>query len=241
VPKLAVLTTYLTSTPDPQRGGKTFVKENEVGNLQLPFSCARRGVHCFVMYDRLSPAFVKDMTNDYVHFVKVDHVPGMSCNDARFLHFIRWMEEQSTFTKVITSDCFDVTCTKNPDAFITDRFGIYASVHCDHKVGDKSRVGNNIHRLIVKSYGDVPQIALGKPALNPGLIGGFTRTLLPFFREYYEEIKNRSKAKYNANLPVFNVKTWKHFAASSVYCAGYPFHSQFGKYETHSKAYFIHK
>ena len=236
-----ILTTYLTSKPDPQRGGRTFVERDNPLRLLALEGCRRLGLRAVVFHDELSPEFCREHATDRIQFVKVRPLDGYSCNDARFFYYRDWLASHR-YRSVFCSDLFDVRVNRDPHALLTPEFDLMVGVHNEAKIGDTRGDGRNIRRRLRWYYSDKERaVCSGKPALMAGTWGGWYEPVVLALSILTAEIEAKKGLRSNCNLPVFQMVIHRDFPAERVWMRGAPLHSRFREKQRQADVAFVHK
>lgn len=242
-PTSVILTSYLTGSPDPQRGQD--VAPDDDARMVLARSAWQRGQKLVIFHDQLSDKFVARWSSYLCEFVKVETDPTLSCNDARFEHFLAWLQD-NPHDHVWCSDLFDVRIGSDPVRYLEQHGS--RPLHCGtHYRGetvwsfrDGSPTYGTHRRWLEQIYGGVPSFLHDRPILMAGTWGGRCREVVQLLVSLTAEIKATAPRKRNSNLTAFNTVCWRDFA-HLIACPQYPFVSEFGKQQHTSKAVWIHK
>ncbi|SUX60574.1 mycofactocin system glycosyltransferase [Citrobacter amalonaticus] len=167
-----VITTLLTSQPDPQRGTKMISSPDM---LQL-WAKSISGAKAVVLADELNDS------PDGAQLVKVPCV-SMSPYFARWLHIYQHLREHPEYGFVWCTDGTDVEMLREPWAEM-EPGKIY--VGSEHKTYDDQWMKANHHG---KAYSDFIEQHRNEPLLNAGLLGGSREDVMEFahriIRQHY--------------------------------------------------------
>ena len=211
-----ILSTYLTKKGDPQR--KTFYQPNDHNLISAWYEGIENGV---VFHDQLTEEFVSNYPK--VKFIKVDSYPH-STNDGRFILYRDYLIEHKEIDQLFMTDLFDVKVNYFPE------------------LDDSLYIANegrswNLHNKWIRDCFDRCGIygLQGKIIYNAGVIGGKREVILPFLNELAECLEPVGERNCNMVLVNYLVHKMRNVVT------GYPLHSEFKRYQSDSKAAFIHK
>lgn len=243
-PSSVILTSYLTGTPDPQRGES--VKPDDDERMTLAKSAIRHGQKVVIFHDQLSDAFTRNWSNYLCEFVKVETHPELSCNDARFGYFHDWLQDHEV-DQVWINDLFDVRVGSDPVKYFEQAPGkaLHVGTHYHGETLYRFKEGSPTYgtheRWLQQIYGGVPSFLAGWPILMAGTWGGARQHVLRALELLTTEIAATAPKKRNSNLTAFNVICYRDFGAENLHTPGFPLVSEFGKHQHDSKAVWIHK
>jgi len=254
-----VMSSYFTKKIHPQyhpkcKGiGGLVSKGNKIGHVKTGNrgycekwikSLSKFDVECLIFHDDLSEQFVEDMMclSKNLNFVKTStDLPYLSNNDERFFVYLDYLFGQSYVSKVFMTDLWDVECKNDPSKMSTEEFDLY---FCQDGISiEEYKFHQYSYREISNSL-NWNQIDLKNVLFNAGVLGGSFHQVLKFlilFQHERNEVKDFSitkKCKLNINMALSNYIARSFF--SKIH-SGYPFCSEFKKFEDRQDVYFIHK
>ena len=222
-----LLTTYITSSRNPQFSGTRFV--NNKFRFIGPFvtACKKYRLRVVIMHDKLDPEFQKRVKNFYgkIEFIQIN-VKGRTPNDIRFFRFWDYILSHPEYKSIIMTDVRDVTPLTHPFDVMTT-------------VGDYFFMGQDIpFYLSGNSHPYVENVAkscLGKKLVksepmelhglyNAGVIGGSRHTILTVMHTLMQYLKKTSRSK-NCNMALLNYIPHRYYFEWTF--TGYPFQSAF--------------
>jgi len=232
-----IIATYLTTAIDEQRNvqqvGDTF------NYIQAWYnSVILSGSNGIILHDNLSDDFLKLFPK--ITFVKYPRIPkGMSLYEYRWhiaYEFLQTVESNNVFF----TDVSDCTIINNP---FEQRDYKTETLYC----GDEPcfiRENDWLQRCLLNAHiKNLPNIQeiwqSNMQVLNPGILGGDTKTVLNFlkvFTEFLTKLKYRGKDE-TVDMGIFNYVMNTQFAPVH----GYPVNSKFKAYENNNKVWFKHK
>lgn len=254
-----VLTVYMTSKKDPQRG---FFQDNNSYNYIKPWyeTMKEKKLHGVIFYDNLSDDFIKKYQTDKIFFVKTKL--GMySINDERYIIYNVFLNKNPHYKYVLTSDVSDVEINKDPfelmqlepeKIFIGTNVVIEGPEIRTPKWYDRRewkivRFNDALKRA---NYDPIGYTKNKYQIYNVGLLGGSYKVVKPFIDEMCKIIFIVNNNKNN-NMLIANYIAVKHYIKGYnkiTFCTdklitGYPFNSVYKKYEKlgESEAALIHK
>ena len=215
----AILSSYYTTKPDPQRN--TYVRKDDLNKMaNWYFSVASHRLNAVVFYDDLSPTFIEWYQRDHIQF---EHrsLGKYSVNDERFLGYLDYVTAHPNLTRLFMTDLFDVQ-------FLGDPFSVFDDEQYDLYIGSEDSLpGKWLAHKYKISYGRLYHA--DKPVLNAGIIGGNRQPILDLLSLMAHEFR-RIDSCQNINMAVFNKCVYDLFAPKRI-LTGYPLHSRFGHYE----------
>lgn len=231
-----VFTTFFTTKDDPQKDirNDNIVCENNNFNYMKDFyeSIQTLDATVFIFHDNLSQNFIDTYTTHKVKFVAVHYDSPLSINDERFVQYYYFLQLIDA-DYVTLLDISDVTYISN----MTELYEKY-----DLCIGSDSKkyiIQSKYMKTKLQEFAD--NITYNpKPKhrlLNAGVIGGVYKNMMIFLKhgiEIWESIKHDK----DFSMVVVNVVLHKlHWNL----CVGYPYTSEFKKYETRNDVMFKHK
>jgi hypothetical protein len=182
---------------------------------------------------------MKGVSNN-LQFLKVP--PGKyTNNDQRFYYYHTFLKN-NLFDSVFITDLWDVQCRIDPSTLNTNEFDLFFckdSIKLSDydfngfKYFDAHKIYNweNCKDFLEKKY----------DLLNMGVIGGSYKNIMMFleyFKKHRDEIFTKYNDQRNINMIIGNYIARKYF---NNILAGFPFCSEFKKFENRDDVYFIHK
>ena len=240
-----ILTTYLTSLPDPQRRRNVRVAPNDHGLMQLHPGCSRHRAELVILHDELHDQFTSIYENHSTCFIKVAKCPAYSLNDWRFFLFRDLLADGFAPSDEVVwiSDLFDVRLNRHPDEMVEiydDDLFIGRQPWCYDQA---TRRGRNHCKQMVRWYGEVLPAVAGQPILMAGTWGGRRKTVLRFLTKLCKEIEDlQPGVPGNCNMAAFNKVAYCNIGRDGFWCEGEPLHSVLGTRDTDNKRVaFVHK
>ena len=235
-----ILTTYLTTKPDPQR--KYRHQPNDPRKLSLAKGADRLGYPCIILHDELSPAFVDEHATENVAFVKVQQPPELSCNDARFVLYHRLLEMAATKPETVWCvDLFDVKMNRAPDFLIEEKYKLWVGASRQWPIDTTTPDGNWAVRKLTNCYGEVPEYCRGEPILWAGTWGGRYADVMGALEDLKYEVAIVSKKHYNCNMGVFNKVMRATYYSDELWTEGPPLHTELRGGKQDAPVCFVHK
>jgi len=258
-----LLTTFLSSKPDPIRGGhipltRSYIERYYRSVLAIPGGRAR----AVVLHDNLPENVTGPMTmpDGSFSFVKVDVSgidPLLSPNDLRYLLFQEQVAQHPEWSTVFMTDGRDVTVMHNP-CVLVERHPEKVFIQSEEGIplAMSKFVGFGFTGLGGKYKEWFEQLGSGRDpsreVLNPGIVGGSRTVVLDFLAKFRAvfldpEMALRKNADVfetagnviNVNMAVANYVVYKDLAASIQ--TGLPLHSRWSLHENRTDVYFTHK
>lgn len=254
-----VLTVYMTSKKDPQRG---VFQDNDSYDYIKPWyeTMKDKQLHGIIFYDNLSETFIKKYETDKIFFVKTT-LGSYSINDERYRIYKNFLNENEHYKYVLTTDVSDVEINKDPfDLMELDPEKLYIGTNVVLK-GPEDRTPKWYDRRewkIVRfnkalkdaNYDSIGYTRNEYQIYNVGLLGGRYDIVKPFIDEMCKIIDIVDNNKNN-NMLIANyliIKNYLDGYDKKTFCTnkvitGYPFNSVYKKYEKmgESEVALIHK
>jgi len=233
--KNLLLSAYFTSGQDPQRG--TFWKSDDFSVMREWYWSARHYLDCdmAVIHDGLSPAFINGINDVQWVFCNAKQgavINNKSLNDIRFFYW-RNIVAKMTHKRVLITDIADVEFYKDPFKFMTDQDALY--IGSNDTWGQKPKFHEKLLKAVSAEQADT---IMQMPLINPGIIGGDVRVVLPFLGNMCKAL-GRFRRDENMNMIIANKLAY--FGGYKI-ITGHPLHTRFKSYEdSTSKAYVRHK
>lgn len=227
-----ILSNYFTTKNDPQRK-----KSREKDNPKLVYNWIKSltdlDLKGIIFYDSLSDNFINKYSNNNVTFLKYNLKTNWSLNDERFLCWFNYIiKNQNSYTRIITTDLFDVSFNKNPFELIKDKNKLYVGCNSGRLIKNNSFIKKKMFKIYKKIYYN------DKESVNAGVIGGYTNNISLLFKEMINDFY-KYDLKMNMNMAVYNKKVYDVFSKNLE--IGYPFTSKFRKNEENGSYYIKHK
>lgn len=259
-----ILTTYFSTKVDPQ--SQNFVKSNDFKYIREFYqSVAQHQLNAVIFHDHLNEEFIAEYSTPHIKFVR-SKVLKYSLNDERFYLYKEFIQN-TDFEKILLCDINDVTFGKNPfDLIGQDK--IYIGRDTLSIVGENGWIQNKFSILPLHIKSKLPFLFGFMPLVNAGVIGGDCNTVSSFVRECcaaFDCIDN----ELNNNMAVVNMVFFNQYwlshslklsfkarllneakknklridkcLYSKNFHIGYPFTSQFKKYENVNEIFIFHK
>lgn len=259
-----ILTTYFTSKRDPQ--SKAFVASNDFSYISnLYESVITLDLQLVIFHDHLSTDFIAEYSCQNVTFI-LSNLGDYSLNDERFFIYKEYIEATKP-TKVILSDVNDVVIRKNAFTFIR-RDILYIGRDEHVLVADNPWIIDKINKIPDFEMKNLPQLFMGMPLVNAGVIGGDYKTMTQFLNKlccFLAKIDNGNNNNMAAVNFVFFDEYWLPYHRNWInkvkylriayftnlrnrisivtkkFFMGWPFTSHFKKYEENNEAFIYHK
>ncbi len=232
-----VLSTYLTSRPDPQSGQSVAPDRWELV-AGWAEGIRARGLRGVLLHDQLSPEFVARLQPYRVECVRCAPVPESThCNAWRFHLAAEWLGRQDCATAFLT-DLFDVRIKDDPFDLLRTDFDLWIGTE-PWMIDDGTSSGRWLLRRLQQTFGHVPPHVLGRPILNCGIVGGFRAPLLALFHEIWGTLSHRGPLA--ADMAALNVLVYGRADLQRVWSRGAPLHSRFKAYDQEAPVCFVHK
>ncbi|AYV84293.1 MAG: hypothetical protein Hyperionvirus21_27 [Hyperionvirus sp.] len=242
---MVILTSYFSKKIDTHKN----VKQNRDDfNYISPWylSMKQLNLHGIIFYDDLSPEFIEKYQTKKIIFKKCVY-GDYSLNDERFIIYYMYLLK-NPYKKIFMTDICDVTIKKNPGPLINSLDKLYVGsdlvttlidsgwcqIKTDSLFSQLSRFYQNIN--------DIKPSFLAGPCHNAGVIGG-DHKIISFLLKNMISIFYLINNDQNNNMMVLNFviyMTMLYDRSTHIMC-GYPLTSKFGKFDTNSDAYIVHK
>ena len=254
-----VLTVYMTGKKDPQRG--IFQDNNSYEYIKPWYETMKeKQLHGVIFYDKLSNKFIEKYQTDKIFFIKAT-LGSYSINDERYIIYHNFLNNNSHYKYVLTSDISDVEINKDPfeimelepeKLFIGTNVVLKGPEDRTPKWYDRRewkivRFNDALKRA---NYDLIGYTKNKYQIYNVGLLGGAYKVVKPFIDEMCRIIFIVKNNKNN-NMLIANYIILKHYIDGynkTTFCTdklitGYPFNSVYKKYEKlgESEAALIHK
>ena len=238
-----ILTTYLTSLPDPQNRRGTTIRPNDHNLVPLLPGAERNQVETIVFHDQLHQSFQIVWRGKFVDFIQVDGEPSVSLNDHRFFLFRDYLEARPYPTESVwISDLFDVTVNRDPHEAVPWESHTLFLGKQPWRFGDKSARGKSHARLMERWYGELDQRIVNQHILMAGTWGGSHASVLRFLRLLCTEIESLKPGLRNCNMAAFNKVAYCDIGRDFWWSEGPPLHSVLGARDVDNMdVAFVHK
>lgn len=246
-----ILTTYLTSKPDPQAGAKRRTRylkwlktryrswrggaapeqpgipgPDDFDRIRVWYeSIIRVGCRGVIFHDELSPAFVRRWSHPQVRFEPYAPRTPRSLNDERYLCYLDWLKAHPEVERVFLVDLFDVEFFRDPFELMDDQ---QWDIYCGGDPGEHNDRRNR--QKMVQAFGE--PLYENEIKLNAGTCGGPRESivrLLETIVSTLEELTASGKVA-NLNMAVFNKCVYDLFPKDRI-LYGRPLNSRFKRYE----------
>jgi len=230
-----IVSTYLTTSIDPQRG-EVKKKDDPEYILEWYDSIVNLGLNGVLIHDGLSKSFVKCFPK--IEFRKVRPVPEkMQLYDYRWVLYFEFMLNIAC-DAVFFTDVSDVQVKRNP-FYEFDEGKLYCGDERE-MIKDSLWMRESLKNewyLSLKGFENMINSDL--PLLNAGILGGSRDIVFKFLMTFvrYIEIFHRRPVDKTVDMPLFNYVMYRYF--NPVH--GYPVNSLFKAYEKRNDVWFIHK
>lgn len=107
-----VLTVYITSKKDPQRG---IIQDSNSYDYIKPWysTMKEKGLHGIIFHDNLSKEFIEKHETDKIFFIR-SKIGQYSINDERYILYYKFLKQFPHYKFVLTTDVSDVFINKDP-------------------------------------------------------------------------------------------------------------------------------
>ena len=211
-----ILTTYLTSKPDPQRN--IVVAPNDFSYMEGWYqSVMELGLHAIIFYDNLDPEFVKAHTNSNVSFVECQ-LGDLSLNDERFFLYLMYLHKYRVYIKsIFITDISDVIFIKSPFDLVKGP-NTYRKIYVGRNNTNRMYHSNiNLSRIdyISNVYKwKFPLNFFWSPIYNAGIIGGRIDVIL-YFLFHFCDLMKRLRDGSNLNMLILNIVLFQFFFSNA--------------------------
>lgn len=242
---LMLLTTYITTKKDWQRGKFARVQYSKVRRLY--HSTVTKGINVTVLYDKLPVDFMQKYGNERFNFHQVDLTTfdkRYGVNDVRYFFFLQLIKAHPEWKTIFIVDLFDVRVPMNPCPGIQDG-RLYVG-----KEQDRLRRHPWMKARFLRMGGHYVEwySTLGEQTriLNCGITGGRRDVMLRLVSRMTQvledpnlEIRKKGKEDINLNMAALNYIVYNEFPD---FISGAPLHSVYKRFENRRKdVWFIHK
>lgn len=190
-----------------------------------------------IFHDSLSAEFVDKYTNDYVSFCEVHSLGVLSNNDWRFFVYDEYLRQSDLkeTDSVFMTDIADVKVVQIPEL---NADSLYFCLD-NGKVLDYNFNGVRFPDIVKNNtLGSLDVFYSGNfPLLNMGVIGGKLNIVKEFLEQFVFKRQEALNYSFNMNMSLGNFIARTNFNV----VAGYPFCSEYKKYENRDDVGFIHK
>mgnify|MGYP003966571853 CR=1 FL=1 len=243
-----ILTSYFCVNPHPQR----FDVNNKIEGInkngmvlqdswryisKLYSTSLDKQCDIFIFYDSLSDDFINKYSSGNINFIRVE--PSLfSNNDYRFKCYLDFLEA-NPYEKVFMSDLCDVRIAMDPSEIEVD----FELFFCEDTIGISNYYFESISYFEMhRSFGwDNEEIFKDNnfKVLNMGVIGGNYDNVYKFLSLFCDLRIKAGNPNLNINMALGNYIA-RNFFSDIRY--GFPYCSEFKKYQTERKdVFFIHK
>jgi len=235
-----VMSVYLCSRPDPQRGVHFKPEFKPIASWAQ--SVKKRNMQAVLFHDCFSTAQVRQWSGRHLKFVCV-HVPAeASPYYYRFTLYERYLEKFGQYIEnVFLTDCTDVEVLQNPflhpvfsknKIYVGDEPSVVASDWMKSEAGELSKAWTD-YAAFEKTYAQ-------STLLNAGILGGSTNAVLPFIKDMAMLAKQYQHLA-KTDMPLFNFVA-RQPKYKELIVHGAQVNTVFKKYERDNEvAWFRHK
>lgn len=231
---------YFTSTPDPQGKGQV-APDDDTKVEPLISDCERLGIELIIFHDHLSDSFCDRWSSDLVAFERVPPSPIYSICDYRHFCIRDWLETHE-YETVWYCDLFDVRINRRPEVML-ELFPEYdlflGTERIEWKNNKATPDGRWMVRKFEQTYGDVPPECLNQTILASGHWGGKYGIAKNFVNLLCFEFERVDAGRKNLNMAVYNHVAYRYVGL--FWAEGYPFNSEFRKFDYSANVVFVHK
>ncbi|QDV49523.1 hypothetical protein [Gimesia fumaroli] len=230
---------YFTGFPDPQGKGQMLADDDSKVE-PLISDCERLGVELIIFHDLLSNPFCEKWSSDLVQFVRVPVSPTYSICDYRHFCILDWLNHHQ-YETVWYCDLFDVRMNRRPEVML-ELFPEHDLFLGIERIEWKNNLATPDGRWMVnkfkQAYGDVPPESLNQTILASGHWGGKYEAAKEFAIKLCGEFNLIRAGRKNLNMAVYNQVAYRDFR---FWAEGYPFNSEFRKFDYSANVVFVHK
>jgi hypothetical protein len=239
-----VLTSYFTSSPDPQRtdqSGRQLHTVTDSFDYIYPWyvSMCHANLVGIIFHDSLSESFVNKFSTPNICFCKVK-LGNYSVNDERFLVYNSFLEKNE-FSKVLMTDVSDVFIKRDPFPLFAEANTLYIGSDDPTSSTIQSNSWALTKSAIMAKEGkgkiDLNHDFLKMKLMNAGVIGG-QYGLVRIFLNVLSSVIKTLDSQANNNMMAVHYVAYKLGLRTSI---GYPLTSTFKRFEINSDAYIVHK
>jgi hypothetical protein len=253
-----VFACYFTKRIDPQSGILRSVPDIDYIKPWYD-SIKRQNINGIIIHDGIDETFIKKYQTEKIQFRKFT-AGKYAVFDERWILYFMFIS-QTNIKRTFCTDISDVFITANPFITCNKEDVLYIGRDNANKIRHSGWILSEIDRFEKNSGYRIPASFVFQQLYNVGVVGG-SRIILLFFlskvidmillteSEPYKEMTVLNlvihkyffpKLKYFQNEPIFTDPRNDSESSHLHLVSGYPFNSEFKKYENDSKALFIHK
>lgn len=236
-----VVSTYFASKENPQKdcvGVYSNAPLNSFSYFQNWYiSVLYQNLKAIIFHDHLSEEFIAQYQNENIIFISAN-LGNFSLNDERFFIYHEFLCE-SSINNLLATDISDVFIKKDPFSLGSIHPGLYFGADENIIFKKNPWMIHKLKQLIHSGYPmrGIPKSLLDRGVANAGVIMGTREYLLEIFGEMlkvFEMVDN----DLNHNMVALNLSLNKLLPDYKV---GYPFTSDFKKYQSWRDVYIVHK
>ena len=243
-----ILTSYFTSSPDPQRPLHSTTSSQFQYMADFYRSLKALGLRAVVFHDGLDTGFQHRLTSHHprLSFVEVPSLKDRSTNDARFYTYYDYLLRHPEIESVLLTDISDVSFQRNPFELMS-LLGDWLYVGTDIDIFPDMRSMPWIRERLSGCFGNHSMAPGGElsrlmeldTVYNAGTVGGSRHVMLDVLTAMVTYLDS-CPTELNCNMPCLNYAVHKHFFQRVF--TGFPLHSRFLRHQHSPKGvYLVHK
>jgi len=196
-----------------------------------------------ILHDGLPEEFIKERTNEFIKFKKVDAEIYNTC-DVRWVVYDKNIQEHGKeYDYIFANDISDVTMGKNPFLGDISKYPSNYLFSGDELASYSNGWIKDRNKQLKENLSEVHDHILGNPKLklfNPGIIGGSPAVMGELCGYMAELVKRGGPIPRTADMSMYNYTLRTYFKGRVIH--GSPVNSVFRKFQTNRKdVWFIHK
>lgn len=253
-----VFACYFTKRIDPQSGILRSIPSIEYIKPWYE-SMQKLNINGIIIHDGIDEAFIQQHQTENIQFRK--YTAGKyAIFDERWILYYMFIS-QTNIKRAFCTDISDVYVTANPFIFCNKDDAFYIGRCNANKIRLSGWILAEIDRYVKNSGYKIPTSFKFQPLYNVGVVGGSRKILLFVLSKVIDHILLTDSEPFK-EMTIFNLIIHKYFfpklsfspkepiltnpkndktSSHANLISGYPLNSEFKKYETDSKALFIHK
>ena len=253
--KSVLLSCYFISKNDPQSG--KYIANEDFEYIKPWYNSVNLlKIYAIVFYDDLTSNFIEKYETEYIKFRKCT-LGNYSVYEERWIIYGTFISKINVKT-VFVSDINDVVVLRNPSELNNIDSKIFIGKDSSNKIKDSAWLWTEYEQFLIDSKLKKVKLYKFQHAFNCGLFGGEIK-YFKLFLFYFLELLSKSKTENHKDMTIFNLVIFFYLPTKLKFSSlpfgvskydsnlnkflysGFPFNSEFKKYQYDSKSIFAHK
>jgi hypothetical protein len=253
--KTVLLTCYFTSKKDPQTG-KHVSNENFEYIKSWYESVNFLKIDAIIFYDELSSDFINKYQTKWIQFRKCN-LGNFSIFEERWIIYSIYISKINPNT-VFVSDVNDVIVLRNYSELSIINSKLFIGKDSANRIKDSAWLWTEYEQYLNDSKSKKNKLYKFQYAFNCGLFGGDIK-YFKLFLFYFTKLLAKSKTENHKDMTIFNLVIFFYLPTklkfnslpfginkndsnlNKILYSGFPFNSEFKKYQYDSNNIFVHK